>query len=155
MSRYSSIFNNPLLLGFDELERVMDGLAKSGSGYPPYNIEQCSDNHLRITLAVAGFTMNDLNVTTEDRQLVIRGRQEPDNEQTIYLHKGIAKRQFQRAFVLSDDIEVEGAHMDNGLLHIDLVRIIPDKEIKQINITSSTDKKETLEIDGEAQKSDN
>ncbi len=121
MSRLS-LFNSPFLLGFDQLERAVDRLAKaSGDGYPPYNIEQTGEDSLCITLAVSGFAEDDLSVTLEDRQLVIRGRQTDDGER-IYLHRGIAARQFQRSFVLAEGIEVVEARMDNGLLHVDLVR---------------------------------
>ena len=121
MSRVS-LFNSPLLLGFDHVERTLDRLARhSGDGYPPYNIEQTGDSALRITLAVAGFSPGELEVQIEDNQLVIRGRQAEDQER-VYLHRGIAARQFQRSFVLADGIEVTGATLDAGLLHIDLVR---------------------------------
>ena len=117
-----SLFNSPFLLGFDELERALDRSAKASSdGYPPYNIEQVREDGLRITLAVAGFADDDLTVTVEDRQLVIRGKQK-DDPNRVYLHRGIAARQFQRAFVLAEGIEVTGASLDNGLLHVDLVR---------------------------------
>lgn len=117
-----SLFNSPFLLGFDELERALDRSAKASSdGYPPYNIEQVREDGLRITLAVAGFADDDLSVTVEDRQLVIRGKQKDDSNR-VYLHRGIAARQFQRAFVLAEGIEVTGASLDNGLLHVDLVR---------------------------------
>ena len=117
-----SLFNSPFLLGFDELERALDRTAKASSdGYPPYNIEQRGEDGLRITLAVAGFAEEDLSVTVEDRQLVIRGKQTDDTGR-VYLHRGIAARQFQRAFVLAEGIEVTDASLDNGLLHVDLVR---------------------------------
>src|SRR5690606_24940575 len=113
-----SLFSSPLLLGFDHVERMIERAAKSGTeGYPPYNIEQTRDDGLRITLAVAGFTAGDLNITVEDNQLVIRGRQTDDKER-VYLHRGIAARQFQRSFVLAEGIEVTGASLGNGLLHI-------------------------------------
>jgi HSP20 family molecular chaperone IbpA len=130
MSRVT-VFNSPFLLGFDNLERAVDRLAKaSGDGYPPYNIEQTNDASLRITLAVAGFSEDDLSVMVEDRHLVIRGKQADDDDR-IYLHRGIAARQFQRAFVLAEGIEVGEAQMDNGLLHVDLVR--PDvKSVSRI-----------------------
>ena len=119
MSRLS-LFNSPLLLGFDQFERTLDRIAKASSdGYPPYNIEQIGENGLRITLAVAGFSMDELAIQVENNQLVIRGRQQDDAER-VYLHRGIAARQFQRTFVLADGIEVTGAALDNGLLHIDL-----------------------------------
>ena len=121
MSRVS-LFNSPLLLGFEHFERALDRVNKGATdGYPPYNIEQTGDEALRITLAVAGFTMADLTITIEDNQLMIRGKQ-TDDAQRVYLHRGIAARQFQRSFVLAEGIEVRGAWLDNGLLHIDLVR---------------------------------
>jgi HSP20 family molecular chaperone IbpA len=116
------LFNSPLLLGFDHFERALDRVSKiSSDGYPPYNIEQVGEKSLRITLAVAGFMMSDLSITVEDNQLVVRGKQ-TDDTQRVYLHRGIAARQFQRSFVLAEGIEVSGAWLDNGLLHIDLVR---------------------------------
>jgi len=128
-------FNSPLLLGFDHLERMLDRASKtSAEGYPPYNIEQVADNQMRISLAVAGFTMDDLQVTLEDNQLVVRGRQAPVDENRVFIHRGIAARQFQRAFVLAEGIEVMGAHMDNGLLHVDLERPVHQAEIRTIDI---------------------
>jgi HSP20 family molecular chaperone IbpA len=122
MSTRLPLFNSPLLLGFEHFERALDRVNKASSdGYPPYNIEQLGADSLRITLAVAGFTMADLSITIEDNQLVIRGKQSDDG-QRVYLHRGIAARQFQRSFVLAEGIEVEGAWLDNGLLHVDLVR---------------------------------
>ena len=133
MSRLS-LFNSPFLLGFDQLERAVDRLAKaSGDGYPPYNIEQTGEDSLCITLAVAGFAEDDLSVTLEDRQLVIRGRQTDDGER-IYLHRGIAARQFQRSFVLAEGIEVVEARIDNGLLHVDLVRPKVESRTRTIEI---------------------
>ena len=118
-----SLFNSPFLLGFDELERALDRSAKASSdGYPPYNIEQITQNGLCISLAVAGFAEDDLSVTVEDRQLVIRGKQAEEDGGRTFLHRGIAARQFVRQFVLAEGIEVVAAHMDNGLLHVDLVR---------------------------------
>jgi HSP20 family molecular chaperone IbpA len=118
-----SLFNSPFLLGFDELERALDRSAKASSdGYPPYNIEQTSENGLCISLAVAGFAEDDLSVTVEDRQLVIRGKQAEEGNERTFLHRGIAARQFVRQFVLAEGIEVVAAHMDNGLLHVDLMR---------------------------------
>jgi HSP20 family molecular chaperone IbpA len=129
-----SLFNSPLLLGFDQFERTLDRIAKnSAEGYPPYNIEQIGEDGLRITLAVAGFTMDDLAVQIEDNQLVIRGRQ-TDDKSRIYLHRGIAARQFQRSFVLAEGIEVVGATLDNGLLHVDLKRPIPEPKVRTIAI---------------------
>jgi HSP20 family molecular chaperone IbpA len=135
MSRMS-VFNSPLLLGFENFERILDRASKaSAEGYPPYNIEQTSENGLRITLAVAGFTMDDLGVTVEDNQLVIRGRQtDTDDDGRVYIHRGIAARQFQRSFVLAEGIEVTAASLDNGLLNVDLERIVPEPEIKTIKI---------------------
>jgi HSP20 family molecular chaperone IbpA len=130
------VFTSPMFLGFDHLEQVLERAAKTSSdGYPPYNIEQTGPNGLRITLAVAGFTMNDLQITQEDNQLVIRGRQAEDGQDRVYLHRGIAARQFQRAFVLAEGIEVRGAWLDNGLLHIDLARPQPEVRVKTIQIT--------------------
>ena len=129
-----SIFNSPLLLGFDHFERMLDRASKaSAEGYPPYNIEQIGENGLRITLAVAGFSMADLNVAVEDNQLVVRGQLKDGGEDggedgRVYLHRGIASRQFQRSFVLAEGIEVLGASMDNGLLSIDLERLQPEPE---------------------------
>ncbi len=129
-----SLFNSPFLLGFDELERALDRSAKASSdGYPPYNIEQVSEDGLCISLAVAGFTMADLSVTVEDRQLVIRGKQSDDDER-VFLHRGIAARQFVRQFVLAEGIEVSTARMDNGLLHVDLVRPLVESRRRVIEI---------------------
>jgi HSP20 family molecular chaperone IbpA len=134
MSTRVSLFNSPLLLGFDQFERTLDRIAKhSAEGYPPYNIEQTSDDGLRITLAVAGFTTDDLSVQIEDNQLVIRGRQQ-DDKSRIYLHRGIAARQFQRSFVLAEGIEVVGATLDNGLLNVDLKRPMPEPKVRTIKI---------------------
>ncbi len=131
------MFTSPLFLGFDHLEQMLERAAKSPSdGYPPYNIEQTSPNGLRITLAVAGFTMSDLQITQEDNQLVIRGRQTDDTQGRVYLHRGIAARQFQRAFVLAEGIEVKGAWLDNGLLHIDLARPQPEIRVRTIEIST-------------------
>lgn len=136
MTRYT-LFDNPLFLGFDQWERMLDRVAKSANtGYPPYNIEQVGELGLRISLAVAGFTMDDLSVAMEDRHLVIRGKQAEHDEGRLFIHRGIAQRQFQRVFMLGDEIEVHGAHLDNGLLHIDLKRIVPDKKIQAIQITT-------------------
>jgi HSP20 family molecular chaperone IbpA len=136
MSRLS-IFNSPLLLGFDHFERALDRVSKvSADGYPPYNVEQTGENSLRITLAVAGFTMKDLGVQIEDNQLVVRGKQTDDKDR-IYLHRGIAARQFQRSFVLAEGIEVAGASLDNGLLHIDLVRPEQETRVRVVEIRTS------------------
>jgi HSP20 family molecular chaperone IbpA len=135
MSR-PSLFGSPLFLGFDHLEQMLDRVQKSADGYPPYNIEQTGETRLRITLAVAGFSMDDLQITQEDNQLVIRGRQRDDSEGRVFLHRGIAARQFQRAFVLAEGIEVEGAWLDNGLLHVDLRRPVPEVRVKTIQIAT-------------------
>ncbi|MQY43279.1 Hsp20 family protein [Epibacterium sp. SM1969] len=125
----------PHLLGFEQLERLLERSAKSGNeGYPPYNIEQTSDFSYRITLAVAGFGEEDLAITIEDRQLVIRGRQRDDSEGRVFLHRGIAARQFQRMFVLADGVEVGEAVMENGLLHVDLTQSRPETVVQTINI---------------------
>lgn len=130
---------HPFLLGFDELERLVERTVKSGNdGYPPYNIEQVSENAFRITLALAGFREDDLSITVEDRQLVVRGRQSDDDSQRVYLHRGIAARQFTRSFVLADGVEVAGAALENGLLHIDLTRDLPDPIVQTISIKTAT-----------------
>jgi HSP20 family molecular chaperone IbpA len=130
-----TLATHPFLLGFDELERLVERTAKSGNeGYPPYNIEQTSDNAFRITLAVAGFAEDDLSITLEDRQLVVRGRQSDDTQGRVFLHRGIAGRQFQRSFVLADGVEVAGATTENGLLHIDMNRNLPDSVVQTIQI---------------------
>src|SRR5580692_7883036 len=129
-----SLFSSPLLLGFDQFERTLDQVSKAtADGYPPYNVEQVGDSALRITLAVAGFTLDDLAVEIEASQLVVRGRQDDDKDR-VYLHRGIAARQFQRAFVLADGIEVAGAALEHGLLDIDLVRRATDGEVRKIAI---------------------
>ncbi|AAV94200.1 Hsp20 family protein [Ruegeria pomeroyi] len=125
----------PHMLGFEQLERLLERSAKSGNeGYPPYNIEQTSETSYRITLAVAGFAEADLSITVEDRQLVIRGRQSDDSEGRVFLHRGIAARQFQRMFVLAEGVEVGEAVMENGLLHVDLSRAVPQSVVQTINI---------------------
>ncbi len=134
MSRISE-FNNPLLVGFDHFERILDRVSKtSAEGYPPYNIEQTGDKGLCITLAVAGFSMDDLTVTVEENQLVIRGHQNEDDGNRIYLHRGIAARQFQRSFVLAEGIEIKGASLDSGLLHIDLEQQVREPDVRAIKI---------------------
>lgn len=140
MSRQSP-FGHPFLLGFDEIEQALDRVAKAaGDGYPPYNIERLprtadEPERLRITLAVAGFTRDQLEVTLEENQLVIRGRQN-DDKTRHYLHRGIAARQFQRSFLLADGMEVLGADLTNGLLSIDLARPEPERVIRKIDIAS-------------------
>lgn len=125
----------PHMLGFEQLERLLERTAKSGNeGYPPFNIEQTSENSFRITLAVAGFSESDLSITVEDRQLVVRGRQSETAEGRVFLHRGIASRQFQRSFVLADGVEVGEALMENGLLHVDLTQARPETVVQTINI---------------------
>lgn len=138
MTTRLSVFDSPFLLGFEQFERTLDRVSKSAEGYPPYNIEQMGEDKYRITLAVAGFTMDDLAVSMEDNQLVIKGKQKDDSPTRIFLHRGIAARQFQRSFVLADGIEVTDASLDNGLLNIDLVQIKPKPKIKHIQISKPT-----------------
>ena len=134
-------FNSPFLLGFEHLERLLERTAKSaGDGYPPYNIEQTGEDSLRIALAVAGFGREELNVTVEDRQLVIRGKQSEGSDRN-FLHRGIAARQFQRAFVLAEGIEVTGATLENGLLTIELKRPKADTIVRTIEIKSEAAKR--------------
>jgi HSP20 family molecular chaperone IbpA len=149
MSRRLSLFDSPFLLGFDQFERALDRAQRAASeGYPPYNIEQVSETLLRITIAVAGFEMDDLSVQLEQNQLVIRGRKTAEeDENRLFLHRGIATRQFQRSFILSDDIEVVGASLDNGLLNVDLRRIIPETTVQTIAIKSGKDGKKAQTID--------
>ena len=134
-------FSSPSLLGFDEMERVLDRVAKSGAdGYPPYNIERVAQADgkgevLRITLAVAGFGRDQLDVTLEENQLTIRGRQ-PDDKARTYLHRGIAARQFQRSFVLAEGMDVKGAELKDGLLSIELVRPEPERVVRRIDIVA-------------------
>jgi HSP20 family molecular chaperone IbpA len=140
MSRVPSL-SSPFLLGFDEIERVLDRVGKAADGYPPYNIERVPregnrPERLRITLAIAGFTRDQLEVTVEENQLIIRGRQQDDKSRQ-YIHRGIAARQFQRAFVLADGMEVSGADLKNGLLSIDLVRLEPERVVRSISIKES------------------
>lgn len=143
----SRVFASPLFLGFDHLEQMLERASKASSdGYPPYNIEQTAPAGLRITLAVAGFTMDELQITQEDNQLVIRGRQSDDMQGRVFLHRGIAARQFQRAFVMAEGIEVRGAWLDSGLLHIDLARPAPATRVKTIEISKPGDIGKTGEI---------
>lgn len=130
-----SLGAHPYLLGFDQLERLAERAAKGAEGYPPYNIEHIAPDAFRITLAVAGFSDSDLNITTEERQLVIRGRLAEPDEARVFLHRGIAGRAFQRSFVLADGVEVVQAQMENGLLHIDLKRAAPQQIIQTIPIS--------------------
>ncbi len=129
-----STFNNSLMLGFEHMERLLDRANRTSDGYPPYNIEHLTEDKFRITIAVAGFTMDNLNVNIEDNQLVIKGQQEDDGLERAYIHRGIAARQFQKAFVLAEGVEVERAWLENGLLNVDLVHIRPDPLIRNIKI---------------------
>mgnify|MGYP000374457539 CR=1 FL=1 len=139
-----SLFNSPFLLGFDDLERALDRVSKSSSdGYPPYNIERIGEDDIRISLAVAGFSDDELSVTVEDTQLVIRGKHEDDPDRE-FLHRGIAARQFQRSFVLAEGIEVMGAELDNGLLHIDLKRPVVETQSRTIEIRNQGRKRPSL-----------
>ncbi len=137
MSRVS-FGSHPFLLGFDQLDRLVERTSKSGNdGYPPYNIEQIDEHAYRITLAVAGFSIEDLTITTEDKQLLIEGTGGADDVERVFLHRGIATRHFKRSFVLADGMEVANAEMENGLLHIDLYRTPPEKTVKSIKIKTA------------------
>jgi len=145
MSRLT-VFNSPLLLGFDHFERMLDRVSKAqADGYPPYNVEQIGESALRLTLAVAGFRLEDLSIQVEDNQLVVRGKQREEGER-VFLHRGIAARQFQRAFVLAEGIEVRSALLDNGLLNIDLVRPQPESRVRNIEIKGGGAKPKTLDL---------
>ncbi len=134
MSRIS-FTSHPFLLGFEQLDQLVERTAKSGSdGYPPFNIEQRGEDAYRITLAVAGFAEADLSITLENGHLIVRGRQEEEAEGRVFLHRGIAGRQFQRSFVLAERVEVSEAQLDRGLLHIDLVRRVPEVRVQSIKI---------------------
>ena len=127
-------------VGFDRFVNLVDSLTNvdgDGGGYPPYNIEQIGENAYRITVAVAGFSEGDLSITLEDRQLVVKGRQSDDAEGRTFLHRGIAARQFQRSFVLADGVEVSAASTENGLLHVDLIRQLPDAVVQNIAINKA------------------
>lgn len=148
-----TLFESPFLLGFEQFEQTLNRIAKSsGDGYPPYNIEQRGENRIRITVAVAGFTRDDLDVTIEENQLVIRGKHEEEDEDAsrVVLHRGIAARQFQRTFVLADGIEVKTASLDNGLLNVDLER--PDAHPVSRRIEIRAPKQEAETIDATAAK---
>ena len=139
-----SIFNSPFLLGFDQFERTIDRISKlSSDSYPPYNIEQISKNSLRITVAVAGFKKDELDVSLEGNQLQIRGNKKDDERERIFIHRGIATRQFQRNFVLADGIEVKEASMDDGLLFVDLTQPINNDQSVKIEIKDTKKKKKT------------
>ena len=130
-----SSFNSPFLLGFDQLDRLLDSVSKnSGEGYPPYNIEHLDETTIRISIAVAGFFRSDLNISLEGNQLIVRGKQQDNGDQKTYLYRGIAARQFVRKFVLADGMEVKDAHMENGLLHVDLERPAPSDISREIAI---------------------
>jgi HSP20 family molecular chaperone IbpA len=145
MSRLT-VFNSPLLLGFDHFERMLDRVSKAqADGYPPYNVEQTGENSLRLTLAVAGFRFEDLSIQVEDNQLIVRGKQREEGER-VFLHRGIAARQFQRAFVLAEGIEVKSASLDSGLLNIDLVRPQPESRLRTIEIKGAGAKPKTLDL---------
>ena len=139
------LFSHPFLLGFDQFERALDRVAKgAGEGYPPYNVEQVGEHGLRITLAVAGFSRDELTVALEDRQLVISGKQREGEPPRNYLYRGIAARQFQRSFLLAEGIEVRGAELQNGLLHVDLARPEPERLRRTIEIRSEDDTSKPL-----------
>jgi len=130
--------SHPFLLGFEQLDRLVERTNKAGNeGYPPYNIEQTGQSAYRITLAVAGFSEEDLGITVEDNQLVVRGKQVDDSADKTFLHRGIAARQFQRSFVLADGVEVANASTENGLLHIDLPRNQPETIVQSIKINKA------------------
>ncbi len=126
---------HPFLLGFEQLERLVEQAAKSKDGYPPFNIEQVSERAYRISLAVAGFSDEDLSITVENAKLVVRGAQRDSDDERVFLHRGIAARQFQKSFVLAEGVEVVGATTENGLLHIDLERAEPEQVVQTIKIT--------------------
>lgn len=139
-----SLFNSPLLLGFDHFERTLDRIAKGGAeGYPPYNIEQIGEDRLRITLAVAGFGLDDLEIQIEDNQLTIKGRQKDDPDR-VYLYRGIAARQFQRSFVLAEGIEVKAASLDNGLLSVELQRPKAVSQVRTVPISRAGNDKSAV-----------
>ena len=126
-----TLASHPYLLGFDQLERLVERTAKSGNeGYPPYNIERLQDDHYRISLAVAGFSEAELDVNVKERTLVLKGEKKPVDEENTHemMHRGIAFRNFERRFQLADDVEVTGANLKDGLLHLDLLRIIPEEK---------------------------
>ncbi|MEH6629775.1 MAG: Hsp20 family protein [Halopseudomonas aestusnigri] len=144
MSRLS-LFNSPLMLGFEQFEQAVDMITKTASdGYPPYNVEKVSENKIRITLAVAGFSPEDMQVQIENNQLVIRGKAKSDDDKE-FLHRGIATRQFRRAFVLAEGIEVLNANLDNGLLHVELEQPLQNVSVRSIEIqTSKNEAKATV-----------
>ena len=132
-----TLATHPHLLGFDQIERLAERAAKGAEGYPPYNVEHHAPDGFTITLAVAGFAESDLSVALENRQLTISGRQPESTEDRVFLHRGIAARQFQRSFVLAEGVEVAGARLENGLLHVELTRAVPEAIVKTIRINGS------------------
>ena len=149
MPRLSPL-NSPLLLGFDEFERTLKRISKASSdGYPPYNIERTGETRLRITLAVAGFAREDLDIELEDSQLTVRGRQ-AEQDMREYLHRGIATRMFQRSFVLADGVEVTAASLDNGLLNIDVSLPLPERNVRKIEIEGEGSPALDVETKGQA-----
>ena len=140
-----SLFNSPFLLGFDQVERTIDRISKlSTDAYPPYNIEQISESILRITVAVAGFEKNELKVNLEGNQLIIRGGKSESDTEKIFIHRGIATRQFQRRFIIAEGIEVDGASIENGLLNIDLSQPISQEKSKTIKNSFQKERKFSL-----------
>jgi HSP20 family molecular chaperone IbpA len=142
MSRIQSL-SSPFLLGFDQIERALDRVSKAADGYPPYNIERLAASEgkaerLRITLAVAGFSRDELDITVEQKELTIRGRQQDDSGSREYLHRGIAARQFQRTFVLADGIEVVGADLRDGLLSVELERPERASQARRVEISNGS-----------------
>jgi HSP20 family molecular chaperone IbpA len=146
MSRVS-LFNSPLLLGFDQFERALDRIGKTADGYPPYNIEQLCENRLRLTLAVAGFAREELEIVLEANQLTIRGKQR-DQADRVFLHRGIAARQFQRSFVLADGLEVASANLANGLLEIDVLRPVIEPKARSIPIRGGAAEEKSIAVGG-------
>lgn len=141
MSRMPSL-SSPFLLGFEEIERTLDRVAKSADGYPPYNIERIArqgsqPERLRITLAVAGFSRDELEITVEENELLIRGRQNEPDQDRIFLHRGIAARQFHRTFLLADGMQVTSAELRDGLLVVDVERPETARPVRRINISAS------------------
>ena len=135
MTTRTLVFDSPFLLGFEHTRALIERAAKAAAEtYPPYNVEQVGDDRVRITLAVAGFSPDQLDVAVDDRQLVVTGKRDGEGRESAYLHRGIAARGFMRSFVLADGMEVEGAVLEHGLLHIDVVRPEPERQIKHIPI---------------------
>jgi len=137
MDRLTSLFNSPLFLGFDHFERLVDNMSKAQDNYPPYNIEQIGEHGFRITLALAGFQRKNISISLENNQLTIRGQQETDPD-TVYIYRGIATRQFIKTFILADGVEVKNAEFADGLLHINLLRIHNENEVRTIEIDEPT-----------------